>query len=249
MYEILLQAYGWEKGWAFIIRMGANVQTFTEGGSSAAKDVSQGQAAYGLCIDYYAFAEIERYGSERLGFMLPEGETVINPDAIGIIKNGPNPEAAKMFLEYVLTDGQKLWALKKGVPNGPVEKSLCRLPVDATLYSENKKNMSVSINPFIMESSLQYSDSKAGRRWSILGDLVASFVIIPHEDLKKCWKDMRQKGIKPEEFSRYFKIDLTEEQVFDLARKWDKKEFAAERIKYMNTWAANARKRYTSIYK
>ena len=106
-----------------------------------------------------------------------------------------------------------------------------------------------SVNPFGLESSLQYDDSKAGRRWNILGDLVASFVIIPHEDLKKCWRDMRHRGIKPEEFSRYFRIDLTEKQASELAKNWDKKEFAADRIRHMNTWAANARERYMSIYK
>jgi len=79
MYEILLQAYGWEKGWEIIARIGGNVQQFEKGGSSAAKNVSRGQSAYGLSIDFYAFGEIARYGEDRIGFILPEGETVINP--------------------------------------------------------------------------------------------------------------------------------------------------------------------------
>jgi ABC-type Fe3+ transport system substrate-binding protein len=246
MYEVLLQAYGWEKGWETILRMGSNVQAFTKGGSSAAKDVSIGQAAYGLAIDFYAFIEIFRYGADRLGFVLPSGETVVTPDGIGLISGGPNPEGAAAFLEYVMTEGQKLWLLKTGVPGGPVEEALCRFPVRKDLYKLDPSTLAVNQNPFEDVGTIVYNGRQGGMRWAILEDMIAAFVIIPHEDLKKCRKEMiRTKNDRKEIFT----IGVSEEEAFELAQKWGKPEYALNRIRKMNEWTDSARKRYRSIFR
>mgnify|MGYP006288923621 CR=1 FL=1 len=249
MYEILLQAYGWEKGWEIIARIGANVQNFEKGGSSAAKNVSRGQAAYGLSIDFYAFGEIARYGRDRLGFVLPEGETVVNPDGIGLLKNAPNEKAAEDFIEYVLSEGQKLWMFRKGVKGGPVEKTLSRFSVDETLYDADPEKLAVTMNPFKIKSALDYDESRAGKRWSILGDLIAAFVIVPHRELKESWQEIIRQNLPEEEYARFFRIELTEARALELAETWDDKENAEKRIKLMNTWTENARQRFSSVEK
>jgi len=249
MYEILLQAYGWDEGWSLIGRIAANVQKFEKGGSSAAKNVSRGQAAYGLSIDFYAFGEIARYGEGRLGFVLPEGETVVTPDGIGVLKNSRHEKTAKKFIEYVLSEGQKLWMFRKGVKGGPAEKTLARSAVDITLYRTDREKLAVTVNPYEIKSSLEYDEVKAGKRWSILGDLVAAFVIIPHEECTKCWKEVIRRGLSPEEYAQYFRIELSEKEALRLAKKWDDKDSAEDRIKHMNRWTENARKRFNSIFK
>lgn len=249
MYEVLLQAYGWERGWEIITLMGANVQTFEKGGSSAAKSVATGQAAMGLAIDFYAFIEIERYGEQRLGFALPRGETVITPDGIGILRNAPNAKLARLFVDYVLSQGQKLWILKKGAQGGPVHNALCRLPVDSSLYALPDSTLSVTQNPYRLGSTLLIDALKSGRRWAILGDLIAAFVITPHEELKQCRREIIRRGLAPYQYRRYLEIGLDEGEVFELAKKWTTREFAGERIRLMNHWTHQARKRYLSIFR
>jgi len=120
MYEIMLQAYGWEKGIDVITRMGANVRSFPDSSSRIPKDVTAGELACGLAIDIYAQAQINEAGPDKIGYVMPEGQTVINPDSIGILRGAPHREAAERFLEFVLSeDGQTLLMLAPGAPGGP----------------------------------------------------------------------------------------------------------------------------------
>lgn len=248
MYEILLQAYGWEKGWDIITRMGANVQTFTKGAGTAAKDVSIGQAAFGLAIDFYAFTEIQRYGSKRLSFVLPAQATVINADGIAILKGGQAPKLAHEFLQYVLTEGQKLWILNPGVPGGPLKHALCRFPVDSSLYSLPRSIRSVDSNPYDLPLSFDYNGRVAGKRWAILGDMIAAFVITPHEELKACWREVIQRGLTPSQYAQYFALELSEQEVDLLSSQWSTNEFARTRVVLMNQWTRRAIERYRSVY-
>ena len=61
MYEIILQAYGWDEGFALLTRMGANIRSFPKGGSQTPKDVAIGEAACGLAIDMYGLAQIAHH--------------------------------------------------------------------------------------------------------------------------------------------------------------------------------------------
>ena len=82
-YELILQAYGWERGWEVITTMGANVRNFTSGGSQAPKDVAAGEVAYGLSIDFYAWAQVGQVGEDYIGFTMPDNLTIVNPDRGG----------------------------------------------------------------------------------------------------------------------------------------------------------------------
>jgi hypothetical protein len=249
MFEILLQAYGWDKGWDILCRIAANVQTFEKGASTAAKNVSIGQAAFGLAIDTYAFIEIDRYGRARLGFVMPQAATVVTPDGIAILKNAPNPDLAALFVDYVMSDGQKLWILKKGAPGGPAESTLCRLPVDSTLYSLDTALMSVTENPFHLKASFMFDSRLSSRRYALLGDLIASIIITPHADLKRCGQAAARRGLGPLDFGKYFTTGMTEQEALAAADWWGKAEFAGKRIRLMNQWAESAKRRYRSIGK
>jgi ABC-type Fe3+ transport system substrate-binding protein len=248
MYEILLQAYGWEKGWEVISRLAANVQTFDKGAGSAAKAVSTGQAAFGLAIDFYAFIEIERYGKDRLGFVMPGGATVVSADGIAVLKNAPSPQVAHLFVTYVLGEGQKLWILKPGVDGGPVHDALCRFPVDTSLYGLDPSLLSVTGNPFTIASALRYDSRLGGRRWAILGDVLAACIITPHEDLKKCSSELTRRGMSDTQIRKCYRSDISEAEMLGLAGKWSDRSFALERIRLMNAWTRMARKRYASAF-
>lgn len=246
MYELLLQAYGWEKGWDVIVRMGGNIQSFSKGASTAAKDVSTGQAAFGLAIDFYAFVEIERYGSDRLGFSMPRGESVVNADGIAMLKGATQPALAASFMDFVLGDGQKLWILKTGLAGGPVRYPLCRFPVDSSLYRRRISDVTVTTNPFALTTTLKYDAQLAGKRRAILADLIAAFVITPHQDLKKCWRTVVESGMTPEQYGPILRIELDEKEAAELATSWNKPEFARKRIELMGEWSRWAIRRYRS---
>ena len=50
--------------------LGANVRNFTNSASQVPKDVAIGEVAYGLAIDFYAWAQVNEAGADKIGFVM-----------------------------------------------------------------------------------------------------------------------------------------------------------------------------------
>ena len=130
---------GWANGIALLQIIGANARYFTDGASKVAIDVSTGDAAAGISIDFYARvqADVTRApdGTERMGYVTPVGGSSVSGDPISILRGAPHRELAERFVQFVLSpDGQKLWNYRVGEPGGPVKYALRRLPVLREFY-------------------------------------------------------------------------------------------------------------------
>ena len=189
IYEIILQAYGWDKGWAVLMEMSGNIRHYLPSAAASAVEVGVGDAVYGLAIDVYGNAQAGFYGSDNVSFILPEGQTVITPDAIAILKNPPHPKMARHLMEFVLSrDGQLLWMLPKGAPGGATRYAINRMCVWPSLYPELAGKTSISTNPFEAKSTFVYSNQLGSSRRAILSILIASWMIDTHDTLTQAWK-------------------------------------------------------------
>jgi ABC-type Fe3+ transport system substrate-binding protein len=189
IYEIILQSYGWEKGWAVLMEMSGNARNFLSSSAASAVEVGIGDAAYGVAIDTYGQAQAGYYGSGNVSFVLPEGRTVITPDSIAILKNPPHPELARHFVEFVLSrEGQLLWMLPKGSPGGATRSLINRMSVQPALYDELAGKTPILTNPFKMHSDFVYSAQLGSRRRAILSVLIAAWMIDTHDLLAPAWK-------------------------------------------------------------
>lgn len=242
MYEIILQAYGWERGWEILLKMGANVRTFPKSSSQTGKDLAVGEIAAGLSIDTYAYTAIEETGADRLGFVLPRKATVITPDPIAILKGAPNPKAAQEFIRFVLSpQGQRLWLYKKGAPGGPKEFSLNKMSVLPELYKDFRKKSNVTVNPYEMKAGFRYDTKKGAARWNLLNDMVGALIIDTHDDLSAAWKKL-SKGKNGKKLAAVFRVPITESAAMKLASEtWGDE---VSRNKTINSWISDARKRY-----
>ncbi len=244
-YEIILQAYGWEKGWEIITRMGANVKNFVKGANQVVKDVSTGEVGCGLAIDFYAWAQVDEFGADKIGYVLPDDLTIVNPDAIAILKGAPNRELAREFVRFVLSEeGQKIWMLKVGVPGGPRKFQLNRFSILPSIYGQTADLTAVSMNPFEWKSDLVYDSAKGSDRWGILNDLIGVVVVDSHEDLVKAWKKVMKRGLRNEEISRLSQVPLSEQEALEFASRWRDQAFRNEVIV---EWTDFARQKYTEL--
>jgi len=243
MYEIILQSYGWERGWETLIAMGGNVRNFPKSSSQISKDLAVGEVAAGLSIDTYAFSAIEDTGADRLGFVLPEKATVITPDPIAILKGAPNPAAAKAFIRFTLSPaGQKIWMYKKGAAGGPEEVSLNKMSVLPMLYGGFRSVSNVTVNPFEQEGGFMYDFEKGSARWSVLNDLVGAFIIDTHAELAAAWEAAMDNEKKK---TRLLAPPVTEQQAMELAAG-DWKD-PVKRNETINKWLSSARDLYGSF--
>lgn len=244
VYEIILQAYGWEKGWRIITGLGANVRSFTNSASQTPKDVALGEVAYGLAIDFYAWAQVKEAGADKIGFVMPDNLTIITPDAIGILKGAPNREVAEAFIRFVMSEeGQKLWLLAEKTPGGPQRFQLNRFSVLPSLYALPQENTAVKLNPFSWRSDFTFDPKLSTERWSIVNDLIGALVIDQKSLLTRAWKAALDKGaLSEQEWQRLAAMPVSGDEALAMARtKWRDPEFRNQKL---NEWTHFARSKY-----
>jgi spermidine/putrescine-binding protein len=168
--------------------MGANTKSFPTSSTTVPPTVSKGDAAYGLAIDYYAWDEIAKNGADKIGYVMPEGLTVVNPDSIAILKGAPNMDLAQKFEEFVLSDqGQRLWMLRAGTAGGPQKDTLGRMSILPTLYDRLGSTSIIPINPFNLKSTLHYDANTGSAHYAVLNDMIGSMIIDQHDSLVTAW--------------------------------------------------------------
>ncbi len=246
VYEIILQAYGWQRGWANILRMGANVRRFTRSSGQVTKDAAVGEIACGMAIDFYAWRQVAEVGADRMGFVLPEGLTVVNPDGIAILKGAPNKDLAEKFIEFVLSEeGQKLWVLRVGVPGGPREFELDRMPVIPGFAARFGDDAAVAFDPYEWGGGFSYDSAKGSLRWSVLNDLIGAAIIDTHDELLKAWRAVKDLPAGDPLARELVVPPLSEEELLSMAR--ERGSDAKFRADTRARWAREAIERYGRI--
>ena len=248
IYEVILQAYGWEKGMRIITLMSANAREFYSGSGGLVKDVALGQVGVAPAIDFYGYTQIAEAGGDVVGFVLPERLTVITPDAIAMLKGAPHPKTAKMFLDYVLSEaGQRLWMLKAGAEGGPVKHNLLRMPVLPALYDKYAAQSTVKMNPFTFTKGFEHDEKKGSERRVITADLMQNLMMKPQDELRACWKAVQKVpfGESAKLIAEMTKVPVTEKEALDLARnRWNDKRLRAEKT---TEWVNNAISKYKRV--
>jgi len=131
---------GWQAAMRLIKRIAANARYFSDWASRVPVDVSKGDAAAGMCIDFYGRFQSEMTDETgrpgRMGFTLPKTGSSLSADAIGLLRGAPHRALAVEFMEFVLSEsGQKIWSFRRGAPDGPERYSIQRLPLSPGLYA------------------------------------------------------------------------------------------------------------------
>ena len=248
IYEIILQAYAWEKAWEIIYPFSGNVRAFLQNSSAPTKEVSVGDVAYAVSIDINGLTQQAFIGPENLRFFIPEGVSVINGDGIAILKGAPNIQVAREFVNFVLSEkGQKLWMVPRGQPGGPRKFDISRMSIIPALYDTDLSKLMVPINPFKLKQQIEFNDSLSAKRWSVINALIGNTIIDVHSHLRGAWKEiillpdaLRSELIR--EFSAPF---ATEQEILQMAEWWRTDKVRAGR--QSNIWMATAIERFTQL--
>jgi ABC-type Fe3+ transport system substrate-binding protein len=186
---------GWERGLQLIQRICANARYFTDNATKIPLEVAQGDAAAGMCVDFYgrSFEEQCRRpdGSTRVGFNSPRGGATVSVDAMAMLRGAPQPEAATEFMEFVLSDeGQRLWNYQAGVQGGPVADSLRRLPVRKDFYTEDHLRWMTdrAQRPFEDAREFTYHPEWTASLFNVIRFLVKVMCVDVHVEQQNAWR-------------------------------------------------------------
>lgn len=206
---------GWLEGLRLIRRIAANARYFTDSASKVPLDVSQGQAAAGLAIDFYARFQAEASrapdGRERMGFVTPDGGSSVSADPVSLLRGAENRETAVRFIEFLLgEEGQRVWTYRAGEPGGPERFTLRRCPIRRDFYPSSSAEAqavherhrahaaddlaSPSVNPYALAERFVYRERWTGQHFGVLRDLVKAMCLDSFRDLRLAWSEIQEPG-------------------------------------------------------
>jgi ABC-type Fe3+ transport system substrate-binding protein len=176
--ETILQAYGWDKGWALLLNAGGNMATITERSFGAPEAVISGQSGIGVVIDFFGLSAIA--SGQPVDFAYPSLTAVV-PASIARVKNGPNGDNAVKFISYLLSDaGQSVLFTP----------DIARLPVVPALYAKAPKGYP---NPFQLKlGGVKFDAKLSSSRVNLVNALFDQAVTFRHAELKSAWSAIYQ---------------------------------------------------------
>ena len=195
---------GWLRGMQLIQRISANARYFTDSAPEIPYSVKAGDAAAGMCIDFYGRFESETVrrpdGSSRLVYITPKGGSSTGADSIGLFRGAPHPQLAREFIDFVLSQkGQKLWCFRTGTPGGPEKYTLRRLPIRPDLYAPQWKNYEADpdVDPYSPGTIFVYHPEWTGSLFAVISFDIRAAYIDPHDELKKAWQALIEAKFPP----------------------------------------------------
>jgi ABC-type Fe3+ transport system substrate-binding protein len=174
--ETMLQAYGWDKGWALLLNAGGNMGSITERSFGVPEAVISGQYGIGVVIDFFGLSAIA--SGQPVEFAYPSLTSVV-PASVGIVKGGPNPQEARAFVNYLLSEAGQM------VLFAP---EIARLPVIPELYAKAPKDYP---NPFKRKlGGVEFNDALSSGRRDIVNSLYDHIITFRHKELREAWKSI-----------------------------------------------------------
>lgn len=174
LVEIVLQAYGWNKGWALWSEIAGNSVLIESGSTFVTDEVSSARRAVGVTIDFFAASALAN--GAPLRFIYPPNNGV-NPAHIAITASATHTAGAKTFVEFVVsTQGQKILA----------HPDIRKLPVRPSVYAELPASQ---FNAFDAASKggFAFNEEIAKPRMGLTTALFEQFLGAPHEELAVLW--------------------------------------------------------------
>jgi ABC-type Fe3+ transport system substrate-binding protein len=201
---------GWLEGLGLIQKICANARFFTDAAPKVPLDVSQGDAAMGMCIDFYGRFQSEAVrlpdGSSRLQYFTPLGGSSVGVDPVAMLRGAPHPETALAFIEFVLSpEGQKIWNFKVGTPGGPEKFALRRLPVRKDFYvpANDPYRSDPGIDPYIEAQHFTYHEAWTGPLFRVISFAVRVMSIDTHKEQMEAWRALSAAGFPPQASARF----------------------------------------------
>jgi ABC-type Fe3+ transport system substrate-binding protein len=175
MVDIVLQAYGWERGWALWSAIAGNAALVGNGSTFITDEVASGRRAVGLTIDFFAASAQASGAALRFGYPRHGG---MNPAHIALLQGAPHQAGAEAFASFVLSEaGQTLLA----------HPSIRKLPIRPSVYAQLPAEQ---FNPFEAArlGGYDYNPALGEQRLTLVAALFEQMLIAEHTERAELWQ-------------------------------------------------------------
>lgn len=178
LVDIPLQAYGWDNGWALWSAIAANARFVGRGGSFVSDELGAGRQGVGLSIDFFVASAIAN--GAPLQFVYPR-QGGVNPAHVAVTAASPNPEGAKAFVSFVLSEaGQRILT----------HPDIRKLPVRPAVYAGLPADHH---NPFAVaaQGGYRYDNGRGRGRAAPVAAAFGQVLVQPRAVLAPLWQRLR----------------------------------------------------------
>lgn len=254
IYEIILQAYGWDEGWRVLSLMAANSKIY-DSSDAVREGVITGDLAIGITIDFYGYQAMKVNPDTE--YIIPEGESIINGDPIALVASSRNREAAEAFIAWVLSpEGQRLW----------LDPSINRMPVNARVFEtpegKAREDLRRLYEQTLKTRGIMFDDDRALKTEMAMQQYFRAVLIDQNLELKRAWREVAKLRTSDPERYEELKGRLTEVLSFKDPTTGKVERFTEEYAASINSrlvdpsfsdsmmraWREAARERFTEIY-
>jgi len=194
MFEIILQAHGWEEGWRVLTLIAANGYAYM-GSEDVREAVIRGDIGVGLTIDYYGYTAMLH--NPRTLYVLPEDGTAVNGDPIALCTTSEHPDAAQAFIAWVLTEGQTIW-LDPSINRMPANPSVFDTPAGA-----KRPDLKRAYEVTLRAKAIEFNETLAESYEQAMQYYFEATLVEEQESLRSAWVGV---------LKCYFEGKLNEEQ-------------------------------------
>ena len=250
-------ALGWTRGLQIIQAASANARYFTDSGTKIPLDVSLGDAAIGMCIDFYGRFQSEAVHLEnqpsRLQYLTPAGGSSVGVDPVGILRGARNRAPAEEFIAFVLSlEGQKIWNFKAGTPGGPQKYALRRLPIRKELYSPAFESFrsDPEVQPYEEALLFTYHPEWTSPLFRAMSFIIRVVCLDVHDEQVAAWKALRAAGFPRDAYNKFTDMSAVD---YETAKNHIKPVLASrnriEEVRLAKKLAAHFRAQYLEAAK
>ncbi|RLG88165.1 MAG: ABC transporter substrate-binding protein, partial [Thermoprotei archaeon] len=194
-------------------------------------------------------------------YIIPQGETIVNGDPIALVVTSKHPEAAKAFIAWVLTEGQKVW----------LDPTINRLPANPRIFEtpegQKRPDLKEAFETALKAKAIAFNDTLALMYEEVMRNYFKATLVDSNSELKKVWVVLLNKLFKGEidnkTFHEYLKklgsplkyvdpvtgkeVVFTQEDAIRVNKLIIKDPALLD--KYMLAWKQAASKRYSELLK
>ncbi|PWS34290.1 ABC transporter substrate-binding protein [Falsiroseomonas bella] len=178
--ETILQGEGWEAGWAQLLEIAGNFAQVSDRSFGVPDAVNSGQYGIGIVIDFFGFSA--KASGFPVEFVYPSVTTLV-PANIAMVQNAPNPNAARAFIQFLLSPaGQEVL----------LDPKVMRLPVRPETYAKAPQGFPNPFTDASLGARVRFDNDLSEKRYELLNSLFDRLVTFRLRELTAAWKAVHE---------------------------------------------------------
>jgi ABC-type Fe3+ transport system substrate-binding protein len=174
--ETILQGEGWEPGWAQLLEIAGNFAQVSDRSFGVPDAVNSGQYGLGIVIDFFGLSA--KASGFPVEFVYPTVTTLV-PANIAMVEGSRSPNAARAFIEFLLSpEGQEVL----------LDPKVMRLPVRPETYAKAPAGFPNPFTDSSLGARVRFDNAVSEARYELLNSLFDRVITFRLRELTEAWK-------------------------------------------------------------